>query len=88
MLAVMMAVSHREEYRTIFSSLSDADRGTKDWQLDIGDSANGPFHEIANGSFPDPSLTMFNVPLTVVTPSGYNIPTGQVGLRYNCYIYI
>ena len=56
-----------------------AGRGTKDWQVDVGDSVNGPFKEIANGSLPDPTLTMFSVPLTVVTPSGYDIPAGQVG---------
>ena len=52
--------------------------GTKDWYLRIGDTATGPWTVIANGSLPDPRLTKWNVPITVITPSGYDIPAGQV----------
>ena len=52
--------------------------GTRDWDLWISDKNNGPWTQIANGSFPDPGLTQWNVPLTVVTPTGYDIPAGQV----------
>ena len=51
----------------------------------IGGTANGPWQEIANGSFPDPRLTPFNVPLTVTTPSGYNIQAGQVSYEV-CHV--
>ena len=44
----------------------------------IGDSVTGPWTEFANGSFPDPRLAKWNVPLTVITPTGYDIPIGQV----------
>ena len=52
--------------------------GTKDWKVMIGDTATGPWNEIANGTFPDPRLTLMNVPLTVISLSGYYIPTGRV----------
>ena len=52
--------------------------GTKDWRMMISDKNNGPWTIIANGSFPDPRLTQWNVPLTVVTLTGYDIPAGQV----------
>ena len=48
----------------------------------IGDDVNGPWTEIANGSFPDPRLTQYNVPLTDITLSGY-IPDGQVSNLYD-----
>ena len=44
----------------------------------IGDNNNGPWVEIANGSFPDSRLTPHNVPLTNITVCGY-IPDGKVG---------
>ena len=52
--------------------------GTKDWRVMIGNTMNGPWTEIANGSFPDPRLTQYNVPLTIITPSGCGLPAGQV----------
>ena len=51
--------------------------GTKDWRVMIGNSVSGPWIEITNGSFPDPRLTPYNVPLTNITLSG-NEPYGQV----------
>ena len=51
----------------------------------IGDYVSGPWIEIANGSFPDPRQTRYNVPLTNITLSGY-IPDGQVSNMNKIYM--
>ena len=53
--------------------------GVKDWELKIGDTMNGPWADLANGTLPDPRLTRWNVPLAIKSISGYDIPAGQVG---------
>ena len=48
--------------------------GVKDWELKIGDTMNGPWADLANGTLPDPRLTRWNVPLAITSISGYDIP--------------
>ena len=69
--------ARRKLYALVVIYINVYPSGTKNFQVRIGNSVNGPFTMIASGTFPDPRLTRGNVPLTEI-PTSVIKPSGQV----------